>query len=289
MKQKYQHVAFRIGTLKLIEVINKILDEYVGQGFKLTVRQLYYQLVSRDMIPNTEKSYKKIVQTVNDARIAGLIDWDVIEDLTRSFITRGRWDSPAQIVRDAAAGYHEDMWENQESRVFCIIEKEALVSIFRRVCHTYDVPLLAARGYPSASALREFAHDTVESCDQRVIILHLGDHDPSGIDMSRDLKERIQLFSFGAPIEFHRIALNMEQVEEVKPPPNPAKQTDSRFYEYERMFGNKSWELDALSPSYLNKLVTNEISLYIDDDRWDAKKAQIEENRSKLWQLADQL
>ncbi len=288
MKERYQTFNFRPDTKKLIAQINGIVEEYIKQGFRLTVRQLYYQLVSRDIIPNTEKSYKKIVGTVTDGRIGGLIDWEAIEDRTRGFITRSRWNSPQEILQASAQGYHEDLWSTQECRLFCIIEKEALVSVFERVCREYDVPLLAARGYPSVSTLREFANSEVASCDQRVILLHLGDHDPSGIDMSRDLRERIALFSRNTPVEFTRLALNMDQVEELKPPPNPAKQTDARYADYESKFGNSSWELDALSPTYLNNLLRSEFNLYIDFDRWDEKRQQIEEKKKKIAALAAQ-
>lgn len=289
MKQQYLELSLKKSTLALIETINQIIAEYEQQGFRLTVRQLYYQLVARDVIPNNEKSYKRVTKTVNDGRLAGLIDWDMIEDRTRDFIRRPSWTSPRSILESAAHSFHMDMWEKQDTRVFCVVEKEALVNVLERVCHRWDVPLLAARGYPSASVMREFAvEDVLRYADQqRIIILHLGDHDPSGIDMSRDLQDRINLFSERCGIEFHRLALNMDQISEQKPPPNPAKSTDTRFVQYRKKFGNESWELDALKPTFLEALVGNSIQQYVDMDAWNKRRDQIEAAREKIKKVAE--
>lgn len=286
MKQHYEDKNFRASSLKLIGQINDIIAEYERDGYVLTVRQLYYQLVAKAIIPNTQANYKKAAQLVNDAKLAGLIDWDMLEDRTRAFDTRSRWDSPQQILNSCADGYHMDMWDNQTYRVFCIVEKEALVGVLKRICDKYDVPLLAARGYPSGSVLREFGREDLMHCDQVPIILHLGDHDPSGIDMTRDLQGRIDMFAEQS-VKLHRIALNMKQVEDQKPPENPAKPTDSRFEDYKRKFGSSSWELDALSPRFLDKMVTGHIRKYIDDGLWRVKKEEIEEARTKLTYIAE--
>lgn len=288
-KQLYQSFNFRRATLELIDTMNTIVDDYMRQGFVLTVRQLYYQLVSRNVIPNTEKSYKNVTSVVNDARLAGMMDWDGIEDRTRSFIRRSRWTSGAEILKSAANSFHMDMWSNQDARVFVIIEKEALAGVLERICQQYDAPLLAARGYPSGTVLREFAeNDLIPAMDngQDIVVLHLGDHDPSGIDMSRDLEQRITLFAGEQPTHFARIALNMSQIQSLKPPPNPAKSTDARFADYYRKHGQHSWELDALDPTYLINLVKINIENYIDSDRWDKQKERIKETKDRIIELS---
>jgi hypothetical protein len=288
-KQAYKRFRFNDDSIDLIRTMIGIVDDYVEQGYRLTVRQLYYQLVARDIIPNNEKSYKRITGLVNDARLAGFIDWDAIEDRTRAFVRRTRWESGRQILRSAAEGFHMDMWDNQECRPFVIIEKEALVGVLESTCYNLDVPLLAARGYPSASVLREFAVNDLLPVlgHQTAVIIHLGDHDPSGLDMTRDLQERIELFCEGSAIELVRVALNMDQIEERKPPPNPAKTTDSRFEEYQRLYGSESWELDALPPSFLAELVENEVAKYRDADRWADREAQVAEIKTKLTKIAN--
>lgn len=293
-EQAYVERNFSKANVALIGTMNAIVTEYVNAGYRLTVRQLYYQLVARAVVPNTEKSYKRITSVVNDAKLAGLMDWDAIEDRTRAFIRRQRWESAAQIVRASADSFHMDMWEGQKQRVVVVVEKEALAGVLERACNTYDVPLLAARGYPSGTVLREFAKSDVLPAilakpGQRVIILHLGDHDPSGIDMTRDLQQRIQLF---ADMEFDveeldRIALTMVQIKEQKPPPNPAKETDRRFAKYRRQYGVESWELDALKPDYLDRLVTAHIKKRINAKVWKVRAAEVETLRAKISKVAD--
>lgn len=291
MKQPYIEKNFKPSSVSLIEFINRICDDYDRQGFTLTVRQLYYQLVARNVIPNNERSYKNTTSLVNDARLAGLIDWDAIEDRTRAFETRARWEGGRDFMQSVAPQYHADLWLNQSNRVYCIVEKEALVGVLSRVCRDHDVPLLAARGYPSVSVLREFAQDEIipHSRNQDIHILHLGDHDPSGIDMTRDLIERLELLTgIGrSRFELHRLALNMEQIEENNCPPNPAKLTDSRATGYLRKFGNESWELDALEPRYLVNLGANNIDRLIDADEWEERVQENAETRARLIALAD--
>lgn len=295
MKQRYITIDFRGGKLELIDTINGIIDEYLRQGYRMTVRQLYYQLVARAVVENTLQSYKRVADIVNDGRLAGLIDWSAIEDRTREFIRRTHWESASEILNACARSFHMDMWEGQDQRVFVIVEKEALVGVLERVCHEYDVPLLAARGYPSSSVVRDFAIEDLVPCiqqGQRPVILHLGDHDPSGIDMSRDLSERFAMFINGEAghelyeDNFKRLALNMPQVQELRPPPNPAKITDSRYESYIRRFGHQSWELDALPPDYLDRLVRREITRHIAKTTWDTRVKQIEEIKSRIAQVA---
>lgn len=124
------------------------------------------------------------------------------------------------------------------------------------------------------------------------VVIHLGDHDPSGMDMTRDNEERLRVFleEHGDKLELERIALNMDQVKKYKPPPNPAKVTDSRYKKYEEEFGTSSWELDALNPRMLVDLVRDKIKTYLNKRRMDAviaeEKEKLEElkSTSQRWQ-----
>lgn len=290
MKQFYIHRAFRQDALALIDTMNAIIEDYLAQGFVLTVRQLYYQLVAKDVVANTIQEYKRIASIINDAKLAGLVDWDAIEDRTRDFVRQTRWESGSAILDAAATGFHMDMWKGQNNRLFVIVEKEALVGVLEGVCREFDMPLLAARGYPSGSVLREFALQdmlpSLQEQDQTPVLLHLGDHDPSGIDMSRDLSDRLSLFcEEGGAFEFKRIALNMAQVKKLKPPENPAKVTDSRFEGYRRVHGESSWELDALSPAYLATLIRENVIPYIDQATWSDRAEEIQATKEKLLAL----
>ncbi len=287
MKQYYLHKTFRDASLAMIKICDQIVTDYNDQGYRLTIRQLYYQLVARDHIENSVKSYDNIVSLMTNARLAGLIDWDVIEDRTREIVKEPSWSSPSDILRACAQQYREDPWLEQDHKVVVVVEKEALAGVLERTCRRYQVPLLAARGYPSATTLREMAINYLIP-NENVQILHLGDHDPSGIDMTRDLEDRLHLFCDGeGDFCLTRIALNMDQIIEMKPPPNPAKSTDSRFAEYRANYGSSSWELDALPPEYLDQLVASEIETFIDWPKWEAHKDRVNEVKRKLRDTAE--
>lgn len=281
---KYEEKNFTRQTLETITNANNIIAEYQAQGFSLTVRQLYYQFVARGLIDNTDRDYKRIGSIISDARRAGLIDWDAIEDRTRFIRRLSSWDNPQDILESTRSSYHRDLWATQGVRFEVWIEKDALVGVIEAVCQENDVPFFSCRGYVSdsemwraAMRLRRYARN-----GQKVIVLHLGDHDPSGIDMTRDIEARLHLFSGYADIEVRRIALTMEQIEEQNPPPNPAKMTDSRYSGYVSIYGDESWELDALEPQFISNLIRGEIEMERDQDLWDKAIEEQEQERSQI-------
>lgn len=278
---KYKDFNFRPSTLGMIAKANEIIAEYAAQGFDLTLRQLYYQFVSRDLIPNTQKDYKNLGGIVNDARLAGLIDWETIVDRTRELRALSHWDSPGDIVDTCSRAFNVDRWKGQSYRPEVWIEKDALVGVFERVCNELDVPLLSCRGYTSQSEMWGAAQRMLryKKCRQTPIVFHFGDHDPSGKDMSRDITDRLEMFTRDS-MRFERLALNMDQVEQYNPPPNPAKITDSRAQAYIAEFGGESWELDALEPSVLEGLVRSAIEGIV--DKTAMRKATKEQDRHRI-------
>lgn len=268
-KIAYISKKFRAPTLELIATCEAILTSYASQGYDMTLRQLYYQLVSRDIIPNRQKEYDRLGDIISNARLAGLIDWHHIVDRTRSLRKISAWESPEAIVGAVSQSYHLDRWANQSFRPEIWIEKDALAGVFDRVARELDVPLLSCRGYISQSEIweagqRMLRHQQGAGIYQQPYIIHFGDHDPSGIDMSRDIQARLELF--GVDLQFDRLALNMNQIEQYAPPPNPTKLEDSRAKGYIANFGYESWELDALEPTVLAGLVRNAILNITDPD-----------------------
>ena len=291
MKKRYIDKRFTNPSLTIIASANNIIDEYSKQGFKLTLRQLYYQFVSRDLIPNKQSEYKRLGSIINDARLAGLIDWDSIEDRTRNLQKLPHWNSPAEIVDACINQYKIDKWENQNYRLECWVEKEALAGIIENICNEHDVPFFACKGYNSQSEMqtagRRFKGYTrkFKGFSQTPVVIHLGDHDPSGIDMTRDTQDRLKMFMGG--MEIKRIALNMDQIERYSPPPNPAKTTDSRYQTYIASFGTESWELDALEPSILVNLIDTTIKSFKDPDLWEEKVEEENEHIEKLKKIVE--
>ena len=188
---------FTASTHDIIDSANEILNEYDEQGFVLTLRQLYYQFVSRDLLPNTDKSYNRLGSIINDARLAGLVDWDHLIDRTRNLQTLEHFDGANDALEKLAGWYHVDMWQRQNARPEVWIEKDALIGVIEGVCNELDVPYFSCRGYTSQSEMwragQRLQH-WKQGLAQDTYIIHLGDHDPSGMDMSRDIFDRLELF-----------------------------------------------------------------------------------------------
>lgn len=293
---KYKNIKLQAAALAVVEHGNSIIATYVAQGYDLTLRQLWYQFVGRGLLDllgfkvdasgstNNTGNYKRLASIVNDARLAGLIDWDHITDRTRNLHQLGHWDGPNEIVAAVAEQFRGHKWADQPYRVEIWSEKEALAGVFERVGDELDVPCFACRGYVSQSEMWSAAMrlKRYKQQGQTPIILHFGDHDPSGIDMTRDIVDRLQMFMGGLAVR--RLALNMSQIEEFSPPPNPAKITDSRSGSYIAEYGNESWELDALDPTTLAGLVRDAIMDLRDEDLW-AEAVERENEAKRLLQV----
>ena len=321
----YQERRFSADVLETIERANEILNDYAEQGYDLTLRQLYYQFVARGFIPNEDRQYKRLGSIVNDARLAGLIDWDHITDRTRNLRQNSHWKTPVEIIDACAAQFQIDKWATQPRYVEVWVEKDALVGILQVACEPLDVAYFSCRGYTSQSEMWATGQRLLSHfrAGQEVHILHLGDHDPSGVDMSRDIEERLLLFMrhhiqedlnenrvkdmprhledetsdeyharlrrfltanrrYIFPVKVHRIALNMAQVRQYNPPPNPAKLTDSRCRAYIEEHGQQSWELDALEPAVLTALIQDSVRALRNEQRWQAQKAIEDRHRAQL-------
>lgn len=303
---------FRGDALQIIDDANRIISAYAADGYDLTLRQLYYQFVTENLIANKQSEYKRLGSVINDARLAGKIDWLSIVDRTRNLRGGSHWATPGDVIESAALGYAIDKWKDQDYRVEVWIEKDALVGVLQRACPAEDVNYFSCRGYTSQSEIWMAARRIGRYIEtgQRVLIVHLGDHDPSGIDMTRDITERLTMFlaidQFGGGtgdspegyaddvgnwLTVNRVALNMDQIRRYQPPPNPAKLSDARAAGYVRKHGYDSWELDALPPNVLVQLIRDAIGHVRDASEWDAAKARESSERrvltaaSKNWPL----
>ena len=287
-KIEYVPKNFSADRLQMIEKVNKVVAEYQKQGYSLTLRQVYYQMVARDIIPNNMRSYKNLGNLINDARLAGLIDWLAIEDRTRNLRGNSHWTEPGKVIESAAYSYRRDHWEGQPNYVEVWVEKDALIGIVGQICEKLDVNHFSCRGYVSQSEMWAAARRLRRRQDagQHVVLLHLGDHDPSGKDMSRDIQERLVTFET-YDVTFKRLALNMDQVELYNPPPNPAKLSDSRASGYIEEYGDECWELDALEPKVISDLINKNVKKYRDDTLYNAVVEREAEERRQLDDLAE--
>ncbi len=174
-----------------------------------------------------------------------------------------------------------------------MVEKDALSGVLGPVCKAFDIGITANKGYSSSSTMYEIGKRIREKAmeEKKITILYLGDHDPSGIDMTRDVEDRLLMYSGLDEVqeriqreifEVVRLAMNWDQIQLLNPPENPAKETDARFSSYRRRFGDSSWELDAIEPSKLASLVQDAVLERRDEELWDKAQEKEQTMRNQL-------
>ena len=303
---------------ELIPIVNKIFDQY---DFALTVRQIYYRLISDpyNLFENTRSNYTGFDEKLTRARERGEIDWTRIEDRTRQSIGgEGEIDNetPEAFLRayiwtlkNCWTDYNKKMWISQQNFIEVWVEKDALSSLVSQVCKEYRVLVFPSRGFSSFTKVKEGIQrlhkntiiisnpdepsdpwgDSLPShTNKPTYVLHLADHDPSGLGMTQDLRNRFSKYDAGF-INVERIALNIEQVRQFRLRPNPTKKSDSRTAEYVQTFGTDCWELDALPPDELQKIIESEIKKYIDQESWEATEREIHEGKREIKQKLEKI
>lgn len=307
MKKCYVPKVFSVQHQRIIGLANQLLEGYSKAGIQVTLRSLYYRFVAKGWFPddrkwvlkgkkwikhpsgtkNAEPNYKWLGGIIEDARLAGLVDWTHLQDLTRRLQSWENFDSAEDALQQLSETYELDMWAHQKYRPEIWIEKDALVGVIRGVCSDNYLPYFSCRGYTSVTAmwkasmrLRQYATEGYTP-----VILHFGDHDPSGIDMSRDIADRL-FKTFMADIEFDRLALNLDQID-ADTPSDPAKVTDSRYKAYVERFGVEDcWELDGMDPPRFRILIQEFIDKLRDDKQWDADIKERDATKERLKDIA---
>ena len=298
-KETFIDVNFRPQSLQMLALCNEIIDLYMAQGLRLTLRQLYYQLVTRNTVTNTERSYKNLGKLVSQGRLAGELDWEAIEDRLRMPHQVAEWRSPADIMNAVMQSYTLPRWEPQPAYVELWCEKDALAGVLLPITQQYHVTLMVNRGYSSQSAMKEAAERLTNAFldgKKSITILYIGDQDPSGEDMVRDVGDRLTLLTRDEfDIEVVKLAITEDQVAQYNPPPNPTKLSDSRAEGYIAKFGNSSYEADALPPDILAAVVREAIEAQIDPDLWqqvidaeETDKRLLEQARDEVMRLRDE-
>lgn len=274
-------------NIVLLEIVNSIISEYSEANYKLTLRQLYYQLVSRDIIPNEVREYSKLSSLLVKGRMGGAVDWSAIEDRIRVPYLPYYCDDIDSGIKDLLLQYRLDRMKGQEVYLEVLIEKDALSGVLHEVTSYYHISLMVNRGYSSCTAMYNTAKRFIRNNGNEGIILYLGDHDASGLHMIIDIQDR--LWEFGADVAVIPVALTMEQIEEHKPPPNPSKITDPRAEWYISSYGESSWEVDALNPGILNDLVRSNIEEHIDLEIFNSVLEDEKEDKEKLQEMMESL
>lgn len=284
MKEQFEDHNFRGKTLAKIEQANAIIDEYMADRIKLSLRQLYYQFVARNLMANKQANYKSLGALLSKARLGGYVDWDAFEDRGRHFETPHWWSSPEDAMHAISSQYQEPLWDRQPRFVVVLVEKDALLGVVTAICEELRVPYMSCRGHMSQTEMytlgKLLADKIAEGYEPHII--YAGDLDPSGWHMSHDVLRRLSLFA-GQEIDVNRIALNMDQVRALKLPPNPAKEQDARYAAYVREFGTREcWETDAINPRTLTQMIRDAVMAVVDADLWNEDVAKEKRNKAGL-------
>lgn len=227
----------------------------------MTVRQVYYQLVSRQVIKNNRSQYQAVSKALVSARQNHTIPWEWIEDRLRQPRFVSMWENLADFAETAITAYRRDIWQKQKRLVEVWLEKDALSGIFEEVLGDYGVTLNVGRGYDGWDSIRN-ASARYKPWHNDVVVLYFGDFDPSGEDMVRSLKERLAFFDT-CP-EIIKCALTRNDIERYNLPPDFAKETDTRSAGFVAKWGNVSVELDALPIDVLRERLRHEVEQHMD-------------------------
>ncbi len=273
---------------KYDELVRASLEVFDQYDTSITLRQLYYRLVSRLLMPNTINSYKRLSRVLVKAREQGDVPINCLEDRSRRILGRGDTGfnsaedylkNKLSSLQDSWKGFSMPMWDDQPKHVLISLEKDALSRLVSRVANNYSIRTFPTRGYPSFSYVQGMAkYMETRLKGKHVMVLYYGDFDPSGIDIERDLEARLARYG-STDFSVTRIALTADQIKQYKLPPMPVKRTDARAESFMAEHGDKSVELDALDPNLFQEIVEKSIRKNINVRRWNAKVRKIEELR----------
>jgi hypothetical protein len=269
-------------SLDLIDAMHEIAEA----AHPITGRGVGYKLFARGLIPSMSiirrpdgtkhDPMKGVYRLLKIAREEGRIPWSWIVDENRALEVVSTWDNPEQLIRSARRSYRLDFWKDQPVRVEVWSEKGTVRGVLAPVLDEYGVGFRVLHGFSSATTI----YDAAQSHDDReLIVLYVGDYDPSGLYMSmHDLPERLAKYG-GDHVTFRRIALVKDDLADLPSFPASDKVKDSRHDWFVRNYGNRCWELDSMDPNELRSNVEFEIESWIEPEAW---------KRSEIVQEAEQ-
>jgi hypothetical protein len=249
----------------------------------MTVRQVFYRLVSTGVIGKTEGEYKStVVRLLTRMRLSGEIPFSWIADNTRWMRKPRTWSSLESMLQRTAEAYRRDVWDNQDVYVEVWTEKDAIAGILSQVTMEWDVPLMVVRGFSSITFLHSAA-ESIAATGKPAYLYYFGDYDPSGLVIPQKVEQRLREFAPYADIEFVRVAVNEEQIAGMNLPTRPTKKTDSRS----KNFIGESVEVDAIPPKVLREIVEECITQHVDDSAYSVLLAAEESEKASLMNLID--
>jgi hypothetical protein len=264
----------------MAELLSAIQDILTLEESAITIRHLFYRLVGQNVIEKTELAYKLLCHHLSRWRKAGEVPWSAFSDSTRWHITPPMFSGIADALRRTQEIYRRNLWATQSRYVEVWVEKDAIAGVIDDVTSAFGVPLFVCRGFASLSSMYS-ASETfkeVQRDGKGVTIFHLGDYDPSG-HAAADAIERTFRETFDCSVNFERIAILPEHIEQFSLPTRPTKQSDSRARNWR---GSECVELDSMPPSELRSLVENAVTSLIDWYEWEQLKQVEREEQETL-------
>lgn len=274
------------GKSEKTKLVEETLASILAGLHPQTVRQAFYQLVSRQVVENTKSRYNAVSNILVAARQSGAIPWEWVEDRTRRPRRVSMWGSMDEFARTVVRAYRKNVWQSQPRLVEVWLEKDALSGIFEDELAPYGVTLNVGRGYDGWSSIHEAAL-RYQRWGNAVVVLYFGDHDPSGEDMERSLRDRLAYFK--ASPEMRRVAILPEDIREYNLPPDFAKATDTRRKGFVAKYGDQAVELDALPVDVLRERIVESVVAVMDLDALEAVQEQDNQTRIAIRKAMDSL
>lgn len=247
----------------------------------VTLRSLFYRLVSAGLIPSTDQThYQRVGRIVGKLREGGAMPFSWIVDNTRQNIKPSSWSGLADFAETVSKAYRLNFWERLPTYVHFFCEKDAIAGTLEPVTREFDVTLSPIRGYASLS----FAHDiarTWNRIEKPINAYYLGDFDPSGFDLERDVREKLERY---CDREFHweRLAVNAEDFSRFDLIPLKPKKSDARYRKFVTEHGSECAEVDAIPSTELRRRVRESIEKLIPREEWERLK-QVEAIERESW------
>jgi hypothetical protein len=288
----------RKGLPSYEDVVAAALEVFEQYDTALTLRQLYYRLVSRHLFENTINNYKRLSRIMVRAREERAVPVNCLEDRSRRVLGRGDtgYKSATDFLKKRVASLKESykdfrmpMWVDQPFNLLISLEKDALSRLVSDEANKYYIRTFPTRGYPSftyVSRMASYIRNRLKG--KPTVVLYFGDFDPSGVDIERDLGERLQKYGAGE-FKVRRVALTKEQIMQYSLPPMPVKKSDARAPSFVSNFGEETVELDALEPNVLKLLVHRSVADHIDLMAWKRKEDEIERLQEWIKQKLDDM
>jgi hypothetical protein len=267
-----------------VQARRQALHAIIAEQHPITVRQAFYQAEVLGLVEKDETGYDKVQADLTWMRLEGWLPYDWLTDSTRWQRKPASFGSVQAALEETARFYRKALWNSAASYVEIWIEKDALAGVLYPVTDLYDVPLMSARGYASLSFLHEAA-SYIALLDRPTFVYHLGDFDPSGVDASAKIEQRLREFAPEADITFERLAVTERQIADWRLPTRPTKKSDSRS----KRFGEFSVELDAISPGDLRALLEQAINRQLPQDQLEVLRIAEASERELITSLVGRM